>query len=328
MEKKGKKIISGLIGDEATRFIRRLRGFVRSRRDANLDPGRYPEEIAKQFERVMGKTCDLGSPKTFNEKIQWMKVWGSPPLYGVLADKYEVREYVADRIGSQHLVPLLGVWESPHEIDFSTLPDKFVLKATHGCGWNIIVKDKRKLNQKKAIRQLEQWLSESYAFLYGAFELHYRYCTPRIIAEEYLANMSLGESSSSSDEDLFDYKFWCFGGRVEYIQFLENRAHGLKMAFFDRDWNLMPFVYSYPRNERPVPRPDNLQEMIMLAEALAEGFPHVRVDFYRLDDGRVLFGEMTFTSMSGYCKWDPPEADLEMGRLFDLPAPMFWEDEK
>lgn len=144
----------------------------------------------------------------------------------------------------------------------------------------------------------------------------------------YLANMSLGESSSSSDEDLFDYKFWCFGGRVEYIQFLENRAHGLKMAFFDRDWNLMPFVYSYPRNERPVPRPDNLQEMIMLAEALAEGFPHVRVDFYRLDDGRVLFGEMTFTSMSGYCKWDPPEADLEMGRLFDLPAPMFWEDEK
>lgn len=277
-----------------------------------LDPSEYEKVLARWFKETAGEELDLVNPRTFNQKIQWLKLNDSTPEKGRLADKYLVRRYVADRIGGEYLVPLLGVWDNPYDIDFDKLPDRFVLKCTHGCGWNIIVKDKKELNIPAARRKLKRWLATDYAYFDG-LELHYHYCEPRIVAEAYLENSSEGGSS-----DLYDYKFWCFNGRVEYIMFLENRARDLRMAFYDRDWNIQPFVYSHPKVEREVPRPRNLARMIELSEKLAQGQAHVRVDFYRTDEGKVYFGEMTFSSCNGACIWDPPEANVLMGSLFEV----------
>ena len=194
------------------------------------------------------------------------------------------------------------------DINFDALPDRFVLKANHGCGWNIIVKDKSTINILDVRRRINRWLTTCFSFV-GSFEMQYYGIKPRVIAEEYMEN---------AGGDIYDYKFWCFKGRCHYVQFLSERQKHLKMVFFDRDWNIMPFVYDHPRNENPPPRPDNLDDMISLAEKLAEGFEYVRVDFYRLNDGTVRFGEMTFTSANGQCRWDPPEWDLKIGRLFDV----------
>lgn len=279
---------------------------------------RLPEERASELRRwykdKTGKDLDLDFPQTYNEKIQWMKINGPMLEMGKLADKYLVRDFVSSRIGAEYLVPLVGVWDDPDEIDFDKLPDRFVLKLTHGSGWNIVVKDKASLNCSEARSKLKRWLNTEFSYCYG-FELHYLHSQPRIIGEQYLENAIQGGGC-----DLFDYKFWCFDGRVAYIQFLENRAQGLKMSFYDRDWNKQPFVYNYPQSEKDAPKPSNLSEMILLAEKLAEGIPHVRVDLYRLDDGSVRFGELTFTSMSGVCRWDPPEADMMLGDLFNLPT--------
>lgn len=279
---------------------------------------RLPEELKLELRRwykdKTGKDLNLDNPRTYNEKIQWLKINGPLQEMGELADKYHVRGFVSKRIGQEYLVPLVGVWDDPSEIDFDVLPDRFVLKATHGSAWNIVVKDKASIDASSVRAKLKRWLSVDFAYWSG-FELQYRHCRPRIIVEQYLEN-----KTQSGESDLFDYKFWCFGGRVAYIQFLENRARGLKMAFYDRSWVRQSFVYDHPRCERDIPKPDNLSEMIVLAEKLAEGFPHVRVDFYRLDDGTIYFGEMTFTSMSGICRWDPPETDQMMGDLLKLPG--------
>ena len=275
----------------------------------------WPTEIARLYQLNTGKTIDFDNPVTYNEKIQWMKAFCSGSEYGRLADKYLVREFVSDRVGAKYLTKLYGVWDDAGEIDFSQLPEKFALKATHGCQWNVIVSDKASMNERVIRRRLSRWLKLNYAFI-SDFELHYRFCEPRIIAEEYLTNGSLADGSG---DDLWDYKFWCFGGKCHYIQFLSNRSAGLDMAFLSPQWELMPFVYSYPRHEGEIERPDNLDEMIEVAEALSDGFPHVRVDLYRMADGRIVFGEMTFTSMGGYCDWNPPEANYELGKLFELP---------
>lgn len=275
---------------------------------ASIKPDDYRAYLEKWFSSNTGETLDLDSPQTFNQKIQWLKLYDSTPLKGTLSDKYLVRSYVSESIGSQYLIPLLGVWDDPHSIDFAALPDKFVLKATHGCGWNIIVRNKETLDQKLAIKQLEKWLQINYAN-YPSLELHYNYCEPRIIAEAYITN---------SNQDLYDYKFWCFDGRVEYIQFLSERSSELRMNFFDREWHDLGIRYNHPSSNKLIPRPDNLDTMIRLAEKLSEGFPHVRVDFYRLDDGSIYFGELTFTSFGGVCDWDPPSADYDFGAMINL----------
>lgn len=284
-------------------------------RNLRIEPEDYPAVLQTWFERVTGDELDLENPITFNQKIQWLKLFDSTREKGVLADKYLVRDYVSDRIGSSHLVPLLGVWENPDDIDFDLLPERFVLKATHGCGWNIIVKEKSNLNVREVKRKLRNWLKRDYSMMAG-LELQYRYCQPRVIAEKYLEN---------ENGDLFDYKFFCFGGNVESIMFLKERSSGLKMAFFDKEWRKLPYVYSCPRIEEEVPKPSFLREALQYAETLAQGFPHVRVDFYISHSG-VRFGEMTFTTMSGVCKWSPKEQDLAFGKLIDLTVLPKWKE--
>lgn len=303
-------------------FVRRNREFARRIQsiEANNADLRYrlckylpsdkrPEALSDWFWSILpGERLNLENPQTFNEKIQWLKLHGEDTLLTRLADKYEVRQWVSERIGEKYLVPLLGVWNSAEEIEFDALPQKFVLKATHGCEMNIIVSDARKLDREVARKRIERWLNLNFAFMDG-FQMQYANIRPRVLAEEYMEN---------SGGDIFDYKFWCFKGKCHYIQFLSERKKSLKMAFFDRQWNVMPFVYDFERNPTPPPKPDNLELMIELSEKLAAGFEHVRVDFYRLDDGTIRFGEMTFTSASGRCKWDPPEWNLRLGQMFDV----------
>lgn len=238
-----------------------------------------------------------------------MKLYDSTPLKTRLADKYLVRDWVKEKIGEEYLIPLLGVWDSFDEIDFDKLPDQFVLKANHGCGWNIIVRDKSTFDKEEARKQFDIWMHTNFAFKWG-LELHYMNIPPKIIAEQYLENIN---------NDLYDYKVFCFDGKAESIMFLSDRKQKLKMSFYDLQWNKLPFVYSYPQNPDDIPKPMNLKLMKGLAEKLAEGFPHVRVDFYVLNDGSIKFGEMTFTSAGGTCKWNIPEQDRIYGDLIKLP---------
>lgn len=261
------------------------------------------------FEKT-GELLNLDNPQTYNEKVQWLKLYDNSQLKSKLGDKLQVREWVKKQIGEQYLVPYLGTWKKFDDIDFSQLPKQFVLKCNHGSGYNIIVYDKDKLDIAQTKQTITSWMHQNYTFKEG-LELYYEKIVPVIIAEKYLEN---------SNHDLYDYKFWCFHGKVEYIQFLSNRHldGGLKMAFYDRQWRKQKFVYSYPLDEKNMPKPDNLDQMITLAEKLATGFAHVRVDFYRLDDGTIYFGEMTFTSMSGTCKWEPKNVNKMMGDLIKL----------
>lgn len=273
-----------------------------------LPEEKYPEYLKDWFYRRTHTELNLENPQTFNEKIQWLKLYDSTPLKTRLADKYLVRDWVKEKIGEEYLIPLLGVWEKFDDIDFDKLPDKFVLKANHGCGWNIIVTDKNKFDKQEAKYKFDEWLHTNYAYTHG-LELHYRDIKPLIIAEEYM---------ETTQHDLCDYKVWCFNGKAQYIQFLSERQQGLKMAFYDTKWEKQNFVYSYPMNTKNIEQPQHLQQLLHLAEILSEGFAHVRVDFYILDDGRIKFGELTFTSLSGACRWNPEKYNYELGQLIDL----------
>ena len=284
-----------------------------------LQISEYKRELALWFKERTGKTLNLDNPQTFNEKIQWLKLYDSTPLKTRLADKYLVRDWVKEKIGEQYLIPLLGVYDSFDEIDFDKLPDRFVMKCNHGSGWNIIVKDKSKLDMKEAKEKLDRWLKTNFAYITG-FELQYRNMQPKIIIEEYIENRNV--------HDLYDYKFWCFNGKVEYIQFLSERQNGLKMAFYDIQWKKQNFVYNYPLDIKNIIKPDNLDIMIKLAEKLSAGFSHVRIDFYRLDDGTIYFGEYTFTSMSGICKWNLNNINSKLGKLIKLPKLAYDIDRK
>lgn len=271
----------------------------------------YRAELEAWYNRVCGP-INLDRPRTFNEKIQWSKIYDSTPIKTKLADKYLVRDWVANKIGDKYLIPLLGVYDSFEEIDFEKLPNQFVIKCNHGCAYNIIVKDKSKLDLAEVKEKLDKWMSENFAFKNGS-ELHYRDIEPKITIEKYIENKNSGG-------DLYDYKFWCFGGKVYYIQFLSERnIDGLKMAFYDKKWHKQNFTYDHPLDKKTIPCPDNLQEMIKLAETLSKDFNHVRVDFYRLDDGTIYFGEMTFTSASGKCGWSNEKYNRFFGHLIKLP---------
>lgn len=186
-------------------FVRKVHWGVKYSRQKRLTPTKYPAELARWFKKATGEELDLENPQTFNQKIQWMKLYDSTPEKGRLADKYLVREYVAKRIGEQYLVPLLGVWDDPDDIDFDALPDRFVLKCTHGCGWNIIVSDKSKLDVRATRKKLKKWLTTDWAYV-GGLELHYHYCEPRVIAERFLENgggaISMTTSSGASAGEL------------------------------------------------------------------------------------------------------------------------------
>jgi len=220
-----------------------------------------------------------------------------------------VKNYIKDTIGEKYVIPLLKVWDSYKKINFDSLPNKFVLKANHGSGMNIIIEDKSKYNIKEIKKIAKKWLNTNYAFKNG-FELHYMNIKPKIIAEIYYENMN---------EDLFDYKIYCFNGRVESIAFLSGKKNLRRIAFYDRHWNRLNYTDTYPSFEYEIPKPQKLNEMIEISQKLSNGFAFVRVDLYILNNGDIKFGEMTFAPFSGNLKFNPPEQDRIFGEMIKLP---------
>ena len=258
---------------------------------------------------------DLESPTGFDEKIQWLKVYDSTPLKTRCADKYLARGYVAEKIGEEHLVPLLGVWDSFDQIDFDKLPQQFVLKTNHASAQIIVCKDKATFDKRKAKRCFDAWMSDCYWGVFGGTcELHYRDIPRKIIAEQYLVQLG-----SSPD----DYKLHCFGGKVAFVQAMRGRdvtAHiTASHKFYDLDWKRLDFTYTgHPIYEKEFDKPKNLDLMVQLAERLSAPFCYVRVDFYNLD-GQILFGELTFTPDSGFQIWKPAGTNETLGALLTLP---------
>ena len=255
-----------------------------------------------------GEILDLKNPKTFNQKMQWLKLYDSTPIKTRLADKYLVREWVKEKIGEEYLIPLLGVWDKAEDINFDKLPKQFVLKCNHGSGYNIIVKDKSKINVNKIRKQLNEWLNEDFAFKYG-FELHYSDIPRKIIAEEYISEI---------ENSLYDYRFFCFSGKCKNIWLdVKSGTPYHERLIFDENWNELNVKVKWPKIKDLVQKPEKFDEMKKLAETLSKGFSLVRVDFY-LVKNKICFGEMTFTSMSGLGKFEPKSFDEELGNYIKI----------
>ena len=279
------------------------------RRNCRLSPPQYRSALKHWYWLFKCRPCHLEAPRTMTEKIHWLKLYDSTPLKGRLAGKYLVREWVADTVGEEYLVPLLGVWDSPDEIDFASLPNSFVLKATHGSGWNILVPDKSALDRAWARRRLKKWLGLRQA-MKGGFELHYEYCEPRIVCEPFLRDGTGG---------LRDYKFMVFDGVVQFIFTVDRRAGRAMRGTYLPDWTRAPFEYTCEAVRSPdVPPPSGLETMLLLASRLGKGFACARVDFYEVR-GRVYFGEITFTDADGLSDFAPPRYDRIFGDRIILP---------
>ncbi|MDY4642408.1 MAG: ATP-grasp fold amidoligase family protein, partial [Erysipelotrichaceae bacterium] len=230
------------------------------------------------------KFPNLKNPKTYNEKLQWMKLNDHNELYHTLADKYEVKKYVENLIGSEYVIKTLGVYDSFDEIDFNSLPDRFVLKCTHDSGGLVICKEKSKLDKENARKIIESSLKTNY--FYHSREWAYKDLKPRIIAEEYI---------ETRNGDLPDYKFFCFDGKARalYVATGRHTESGVCFDFFDENFNHLPFYNSHPNSKNKIDKPTGFDKMKELAEKLSVGMPHVRVDLYDID-GKVYFGEYTF----------------------------------
>jgi len=272
-----------------------------------LHPDSYEEALGDWYYQRTGEGLDLSAPKTYNEKIQWIKMFDNTLLKTRLTDKYLVREWIAEKIGDEYLIPLLGVWKTFDEIDFEKLPAKFVLKANHGSGWNVIVKDKNKINIQQLKAKFDLWLKQNYAFF--GLELHYKGIHPLIIAEQYLEDL----------EQVYDYKFMCFDGVVKFVWVDTGRFSNHRRTLFTPDWIKMEEVINWPSADELIPRPDNYDKMLKIATTLCQGFSHVRVDLYNVK-GKIYFGEMTFTSDSGTAKIVPKEFGKTMGDWLNLPS--------
>lgn len=260
------------------------------------------------YKDKIGHTLDWNNLSTYTEKMQWEKIFNKDSQKSVLSDKYAVREWVADKIGYEYLIPMLGFWGDFDDIDFSTLPDQFVLKTNHGSGTNFIVRDKSKMDLKKARIIFNDWLSTDYGYNTG-FELHYSDICPKIIAEKYM---------EADDGELQDYKFLCFDGQPYYCWVDKGRYSKHTRNVYNLKWELQPWNQEeYETYETPIPCPNNFGKMIELVTVLCKGFSHVRVDLYNID-GKIYFGEMTFTNGSGLDRIIPEEYDKMLGDLWNL----------
>jgi hypothetical protein len=265
--------------------------------------------LRKRWQTKFGVDLDLDNPQTFNEKLQWLKLYDRNPLYTVMVDKYAAKQYVSDIIGEQYIIPTLGVWESFDDIDFGQLPDQFVLKCTHDSHSLVICRDKSRLDLKDARNRLTKSLKRNY--YYAGREWPYKDVKPQIIAEKYM------EDSRSSD--LCDYKFMCFHGKVKCTFVCTDRSSDLKVTFFDNNWQILPFERSHPASKSIINKPLNFELMIKLAETLSKDIPFLRVDFYEID-GKVYFGELTFYPGSGLESFQPSEWDTKLGQWIILPT--------
>lgn len=264
------------------------------------------------YRKTLKKPLNLKNPRTFNEKLQWLKLHDRNPLYTQLVDKYGVREYIKEKIGEEYLIPLVGgPWNSFDEIDFSKLPDKFALKCTHDSGSVIVCTDKNDFDMDAARKKLTRALKGN--FYYGGREWPYKNVQPRIIAEQYMED-------GNSDE-LIDYKFYCFDGVFKFLyvsQGLQNHKTA-RISFLTPDWELAEFRRMDYRPFDDVPsKPSQFENMKRLVNVLSEGFHFIRVDLYEIN-GRIYFSELTFSPCSGFMPFEPEEWDKKVGDWLILP---------
>ena len=263
--------------------------------------------IKKSFKKEMGREVELENPITFNDKLQWLKLNWYDSLATKCADKYEVRKFVEERIGDEILNELYGVYDSVDEINIDKLPKSFVLKGTHGSGFNIICKDKKKINWKYEFKKMRRWLKTNY--YWQNREWVYKDIQPRIICEKYLADEN-GQLPK-------DYKFFCFDGEPKFMFIASDRGQRTKFDFYDLEWNKLPVSQYYPTSNYEISKPRNLEQILQYARILSKGFPHVRVDFY-LNEDNIIFGELTFFHFSGEKKFQPEKYDEIFGSYIDL----------
>ena len=296
------------------KFFKRIHYRIQTnRKHRNMDSKLFQNVLAKSFKKRTGKPLDLKNPKTFTEKLQWIKIFDATPLKSRLTDKYAVRSWIAEKIGDEYLIPLLGVWNDFDDINFDDLPEKFVLKCNHGSAMNIIVRDKKFFDIERARERINAWLALDFSTLF--LELHYSRIDRKIIAEKFFTN---GDAP-----DLIDYKFWCFDGNPTYCKVITARTQNARLDYFDMNWQHMKFEQNNrPNSEHPelIPKPKNFELMKKLAYTLSEGFAFVRVDFYEIEY-KVYFGEMTFAPHAGYFSYKSEGTDEYLGSLLKLPKP-------
>lgn len=262
------------------------------------------------YRLIFGRKLDLRNPQTFNEKLQWLKLNNRKTEYTTMVDKYEVKKYIAEKIGAEYVIPTLGVWDNFDDIDFDLLPNQFVLKCTHDSGGLVICKDKNKFDTAKAREKMNKALTRH--FYYFGREWPYKAVKPRIIAEKYMVDESVSE--------LRDYKFFCFGGvckclKVDFDRFIEHRAN-----YYDPQGNLLDLGEKIcpPNKEKMIVLPDNKEKMLQLAEKLSTNIPFLRVDFYDVN-GKIYFGELTFFPASGWGEFTDEKWDYKLGEWIKLP---------
>ena len=281
-----------------------------SRSIARLLPDKLYLSI--KFHDRIGYWMDWKNPQTYNEKLQWLKLYNRRPEYTIMVDKVKVKEWVSKKIGEEYIIPTLGVWKKAEEVDFNSLPQKFVIKCNHNSGTGMyICKDKSKMDEETVRGGLKKGLQENY--ILQNREWPYKNISRRILAEQYL--------EKPGKESLEDYKVMCFDGKARLIELHEGRfTDNHTQAFYDRDWNLTNISQvSYGKIVTKIVEPPKLlEEMICLSEVLAKDIPHVRVDWYIVNN-HLFFGEMTFFDSSGFDEFIPNEYNIIIGSWIKLP---------
>ncbi len=268
------------------------------------------EYLEMMFRTLLHQNLNLDNPRTFNEKLQWLKLYDRRPEYTTMVDKYEAKKYVSDIIGEEYIIPTLGVWEHFDDIDFEALPQQFVLKCTHDSGGLVICRDKSQFDRNAAKKQIEKCLKHNYFYYYR--EWPYKNVKPRIIAEKYMENPSDGE--------LKDYKFYVFGGVVKAILVISGRGtDNVTGIYHDDSFKRLDFTWGYSSSEENAIKPFSFELMKMQAESLAGNLPEARVDFYEVD-GHPYFGEITLYDGGGFEAFNPPEWDRIFGDWIKLPV--------
>lgn len=262
-----------------------------------------------KFKAVIGKRLNLDNPQSFNEKLQWLKLYDRKAVYTQLVDKYAVRQHIIDTIGKEYLIPLLGVYDTYDEIDFSALPNQFVLKPNHTSGDAFICKDKSQINYVELEKQVKKWMKREYYWLHR--EWPYKNIKPKIICEKFMSKIN-----SAPD----DFKVLCFNGEAKLIQVHVGRFSHHLQDIYDTDWNRSTMIWGFEIPEHSIcERPQKLEKMIELSEKLAATIPQVRIDWY-IVEGNLYFGEMTFFDSAGFEPFENEEDDYLLGSWIALPV--------
>jgi len=261
------------------------------------------------FKCKMGYKLNLKNPQTFNEKLQWLKLYDRNPEYTKMVDKYEVREYIKEKIGEEYLIPLIGVYDKFDDIDFDELPNQFVIKCNHDSGGLVICKDKGKLNIEETRKKINKSLKRNY--YYSGREWPYKNVKPRIIIEKYMED--------SNKSDLIDYKLFCFNGIPKIVLVCSERFLSSNMCktWFDMNWKLIDITESGHRVDSTISKPKQLKKMVELSKKLSKNIPFIRVDWYEIGD-KLYFGELTFYPASGFEKFEPKEWNKKIGDMLSI----------